>query len=125
MKSWFAAFCIRGGNGRYFYMKTILLGFIMLGFVGTALAVDRVELDNRVRTLTAKFEAMQARPGVAIPAATLRQAQGIILFESTKAGFLFAYQGGGGVAIVKDMKQGTWSPVGFMGASQASLGFQA
>ncbi len=111
-------------------MKTIILGFIMLGFVGAAFALPfvpakPVELDNRIRTLTAKFEAFQSRPEVAIPAETLRNAQGIILMDSTKAGFLFAYQGGGGVAIVKDMHQGVWSPVAFMGASEASFGFLA
>ena len=46
----------------------------------------------------------QSRPDVAIPAETLRNAQGIILLEGTKAGFVFAYQGGGGVAMVKDTK---------------------
>ena len=96
----------------------------MLGFVGTALAVDRVELDNRVRTLTAKFEAFQSRPDKAIPAETLRRAQGIVLLDRTKAGLVFAYQGGGGVAMVKDPKLGKWSPVAFMSASEASLGFQ-
>ena len=44
------------------------------------------------------------------PAETLRKAQGIILLDRTKAGFLFAYQGGGGVAMVKDAKQGQMEP---------------
>ena len=59
-----------------------------------------------------------------IPAETLRQAQGIILLDRTKAGFLFAYQGGGGVALVKDATLHKWSPVAFLDANEASLGFQ-
>src|SRR6185436_1491829 len=38
---------------------------------------------------------------------------------------IFAYQGGGGVALVKDAKTDKWSPAAFLGASEASLGFQA
>ena len=96
----------------------------MLGVGASALAVDQVELDRRIRTLTIKFEEMQAKPGKRIPAENLRQAQGIILLDRTKAGFIFAYQGGAGLAMVKDAKSGSWSPPAFMNANEASLGFQ-
>ncbi len=105
-------------------MKTKMLGLMLLSFAGTALAVDRAELDNRIRTLTAKFEALQQDPGKRVPAEDLRKANGIVLLDRTKAGFLFAYQGGSGVAMVKDGKTGQWSPVGFLAANEASLGFQ-
>jgi SH3 domain-containing YSC84-like protein 1 len=88
------------------------------------MAVERTELDARVRALTAKFEEMQSKPDKAIPSGVLRKAQGIILLDRTKAGFVFAYQGGGGVAMVKDPRSGNWGPVAFLGASEASLGFQ-
>ena len=97
---------------------------MILSFAGSALAIDKAELDNRIRTLTAKFEAMQEKPDKRIPAENLRKAQGIVLLDRTKAGFIFAYQGGGGVALVKDPKTQKWSPVAFVGANEASLGFQ-
>ena len=71
-----------------------MLTLIPLAFAATAMAVDKAELDNRVRTLTSRFEAMQQRPDRRIPAENLRKAQGIVLLDRTKAGFIFAYQGG-------------------------------
>jgi lipid-binding SYLF domain-containing protein len=52
----------------------------------------------------AEFQAMQARPDKRVPAEVLGKARAIILLDRTKAGFVFAYQGGGGVAMVKDKK---------------------
>jgi lipid-binding SYLF domain-containing protein len=66
---------------------------------------------------------MQEKPEHQIPADVLQKAHGIILLDRTKAGFIFAYQGGSGVAMVKD-KKGHWSPLAFMKADEASLGFQ-
>ena len=106
-------------------MKKIMLGLALLGFAGTALAIERPELDNRIRLLTARLEEMQARSDKGIPASVLENAQGIILLDRTKAGFLFAFQGGSGVALVKDPRTKTWSPPAFIGASEISLGFQA
>ena len=105
-------------------MKTITLSLLLLGFAASALAVDKVELDNRIRTLTARFDAIQQKPDKRISADNLNKAQGIILLDRTKAGFLFAYQGGSGVAMVKDPKTETWSPAAFLDANEASLGFQ-
>ena len=83
-----------------------------------------MELDNRILTLTEKFESFQHLPDKRIPPATLRKARGIILLDRTKAGFVFAYQGGGGVAMVRDANSNQWSPVAFLDANEASLGFQ-
>jgi len=105
-------------------MKTALVGLFLLGFAATALAIDKAELDNRIRTLTAKFEAMQQKPDKSIPAETLGKAKGIVLLDRTKAGFVFAYQGGGGVAMVKQGNSEKWSPAAFLSANEASLGFQ-
>ncbi len=105
-------------------MKTKIIGLVLLGLATAALAIEPQELDNRLRALTDKFDAFQHQPDKCIPAETLRQAQGIILLDRTKAGFLFAYQGGGGVALVKDAKLDKWSPVAFLDANEASLGFQ-
>ena len=95
-----------------------------MGGVLSALAIGKSELDDRVRMLTAKFEALQQKPDKAVPAEILRQAKGVILLDRTKAGFIFAYQGGGGVAMVRDSTGGKWSPVAFLSANEASLGFQ-
>ena len=105
-------------------MKSIIVVLILLGAVGSTLASNKADLDNRIRKLTSRFEALQAKPDKAIPAATLRQAQGIILLDRVKAGFIFAFQGGGGVALVKDPKTEKWSPAAFLSATEASLGFQ-
>jgi SH3 domain-containing YSC84-like protein 1 len=71
-----------------------------------------------------KFEVMQSKPDKRIPAENLRKAKGIILLDRTKAGFIFAFQGGSGLAMVKDVTTGQWSPPAFVSASEASLGFQ-
>jgi lipid-binding SYLF domain-containing protein len=105
-------------------MKRAIAAVFVLGFAATALAIDKTELDNRIRTLTAKFEAMQGKPDRSIPAETLRKAKGIVLLDRTKAGFIFAYQGGGGVAMVKNGNSDKWSPAAFLSANEASLGFQ-
>jgi len=105
-------------------MKVLMLSLLLLGFVSPVLAVDRAELDDRIRMLTGKFEALQAQPDKRIPVDVLRKAQGIILLDTTKAGFMFAFQGGDGVAMVKD-KWGNWSPVAFLNRNEGSFGFQA
>src|SRR5262245_39457426 len=92
------------------HMKTLTLGLLLLGSASATLAIDKAGLDYRIRMLTAKFEAMQAKPDKAIPAENLQRAQGIILLDRTKAGFLFAYQGGAGVALVKEPRSEKWSP---------------
>jgi lipid-binding SYLF domain-containing protein len=113
-----------GQRMKIFQTKTLLSGLILWSCVLTAFAADQKQLDERVRTLTAKFETMQQRTDKAIPADVLRKAQGIILLDRTKAGFIFGYQGGGGLAIVREAKNKTWGPVAFLGAGEASLGFQ-
>ncbi len=107
-----------------FAMKTTVLVLILTGFATSAFAIDQAQLDNRIRTLTAKLVAMQEKPDRCIPADKLREARGIILLDRTKAGFLFAYEGGNGVALVKDPKTGQWSAPAFVSAFDASLGFQ-
>jgi lipid-binding SYLF domain-containing protein len=71
-----------------------------------------------------KFEEMQAKPEKRIPAENLRKALGVVLLDRTKAGFIFAFQGGAGLAMVKDAKWGRWSAPAFVTANEASLGFQ-
>jgi lipid-binding SYLF domain-containing protein len=105
-------------------MKFLIMSLLLLGLAAPARAIDRSELDKRILKLTAKFEEMQSKPDKRIPAENLRKAQGIILLDRTKAGFIFAYQGGGGLAMVKDAKTGQWSPPAFVSANEGSLGLQ-
>ena len=106
---------------------TKIATLMAMGLAGLAcLGASRAQandLDGQLHRLTAKFEAMQQKPGNSVPADLLRKAQGIVLLDRTKAGFLFAYQGGGGVALVRDAS-GNWSPPAFLMANEASLGLQ-
>ncbi len=104
-------------------MKKTLTTLLVLSVAWAAPALDKAELDQRAGKLLLKFDSLQAKPDKRVPPEVLHRAQGIILLDRTKAGFVFAYQGGGGVAMVKD-KKGKWSPLAFMKANEASLGFQ-
>jgi lipid-binding SYLF domain-containing protein len=104
-------------------MKAILLGLTLMGGLTPVLAADRAELDERILQLTEKFGAMQQKPDRAIPAEVLSRAAGIVLLDRTKAGFGFAFQGGGGVVMVKN-NLGHWSAPAFLTANEASFGFQ-
>jgi lipid-binding SYLF domain-containing protein len=105
-------------------LKMLLSIAMMMLTLSSAVAADRVELDNRILKLTTKFEAMQAKPGKAIPAKLLRNAKGIVLLDRTKAGFIFGYQGGAGLAMVRDSVTQEWSAPAFYNANEGSVGFQ-
>src|SRR5258708_4559946 len=113
---------IKGGH--LIVAEPLIIGLLLLGFALTALAGDRADLDYRLRKFAIKFEAMQAKADKRIPADELRKAQGIVMLDRTKAGFLFAYEGGGGVGMVKDPQTQQWSAPAFLSAGDASLGFQ-
>lgn len=105
-------------------LKAFLVGVALLGVGASVMAVEKAVLESRIRKLTLKFEAMQRQPRKRIPIDTLRAAQGIVLLDRTRAGLIFAFQGGSGVAMVKDHKSGQWGPVAFVSANEASLGIQ-
>src|SRR5215472_16342850 len=86
-------------KGRSVCLISFITGLAFLGFCGTVPGADRAELDQRMHKLAIKLQVLQSKPDKRIPAENLRKAQGIILLDRTKAGFLFAYQGGGGVAM--------------------------
>lgn len=104
-------------------MKKLVLVWCMVWLAGSAFGIERPVLEQRAQKLIAEFDAMQQRPDKRVPAELLQKAHGIILLDRTKAGFVFAYQGGSGLAMVKD-NHGRWSPLAFMKANEASLGFQ-
>jgi lipid-binding SYLF domain-containing protein len=105
-------------------MRVLIALCLVLGCTVSARAIDKPELDKRLGKLRVKLETLQSKSDKRIPAQTLRKAQGIVLLDRTKAGFIFAYQGGGGVAMVKDAKSGKWGAPAFLSANEASLGFQ-
>jgi lipid-binding SYLF domain-containing protein len=105
-------------------MKMLIASLMLLGAACSALGANRGDLDYRLRKLTWKLEDMQAKVDKRVPAELFRQAQGIILLDRTKAGFVFAYEGGSGVAMVRDTQSHQWSAPVFLKANEASLGFQ-
>jgi SH3 domain-containing YSC84-like protein 1 len=105
-------------------MRFLITVLLLLGLAAPARAIDKADLDKRIRTLTTKFQIMQAKPDKRIPAENLRKARGVILLDRTKAGFIFAFESGGGLAMVKDAKSESWSAPAFMRANEASLGLQ-
>jgi len=115
--------CTLTGKGTIMKKIAILFALGLAGALSLCASETQADLDSRIRTLTAKFDAMQQQSDKRVPADILRKAQGIILLDRTKAGFIFAYQGGNGVAMVKD-RHGDWSPVAHLIATEASLGFQ-
>jgi lipid-binding SYLF domain-containing protein len=104
-------------------MKSIISAVLVLSVVYSAMAVDKAELDNRIRKLQSKLELMQSKPDKNVPAADLKAAKGIILLDRSKGGFVFAFQGGSGVAMVRDSR-GRWGAPAFYSANEASVGFQ-
>jgi len=105
-------------------MKTLFIGLLLVGLSLSAQAVTRSDLDKRLRLLAAKFEEMQAKPDKRISAEILRKASGIIMLQCARGGLVFGYQGGKGVAMVKDPKSGQWSPPAFVSANEGSFGAQ-
>jgi lipid-binding SYLF domain-containing protein len=97
---------------------------LFLSLAVSGLAAERANLDQRIRKLSDRFEAMQAKPNKRISPEVLRRAHGMILLDGTRAGLLFAYQHGGGVAMVKDSQTGEWGPASFLGANEVSNGLQ-
>jgi lipid-binding SYLF domain-containing protein len=102
--------------GRYF------LTVFVLAWAAAATAETQGELDNRVRKLMAEFESLQGNPEARIPAEKLAKAVGVIVMERTKGGFVFGYERGFGVAMVKN--KGDWSPFSFMNSNEGSFGAQ-
>lgn len=93
-------------------MKTRIIGLITVALAATAFGADKAELDQRIHSLTAKFEALQRQPDKMIPADRLAGAQGIVLVDRSKSGE--------GVALVKDTKTGEWSSAAFVRADATS-----
>ena len=62
----------------------LLAGLLFLGLAVSGLAAERDNLDQRIRNLADRFEAMQAKSGKRISPEVLRKAQGIILLDGPR-----------------------------------------
>lgn len=103
-------------------VRTLAPAILVLGLATTAFAQTKTELDARVRKLMAQFDSLQANAEARIPAEKLRKAMGVIVMERTKGGFVFGYEQGFGVAMIKN--KGNWSPFSFMSSQEGSFGAQ-
>jgi SH3 domain-containing YSC84-like protein 1 len=103
-------------------MRNVLLTTLVLSLAATALAESKSELDDRVRKLMAKFESLQANAEARIPAEKLKKARGVIVMDRTKGGFVFGYENGFGISMVKD--KGKWGAFSFMNSHEGSFGAQ-
>jgi len=83
-------------------MRILMTALLLFGLAAPARAINKADLDKRILTLTTKFQIMQGKPDKRIPAENLRRAKGVILLDRTKGGFIFAFESGGGLALVKD-----------------------
>jgi lipid-binding SYLF domain-containing protein len=106
-------------------MKKLFAALMLFAVANAALALTHEELDNRINALAAKLDEMQRKPDKAIPADLLAKAQGIILLEKVKGGLVFGYEGGHGIAMVREGRTHRWSPAAFMASSASSFGLQA
>jgi len=95
---------------------------LLLGLAATASADTKAELDNRVRKLMAKFDALQADPAARIPAEKLQKATGVIVMERNKGGLVFGYENGFGIAMIRN--DGKWGAFSFMNSHEGSFGAQ-
>jgi lipid-binding SYLF domain-containing protein len=105
-------------------MKTLVIGLILVGLNLSAAAASRADLDQRLRGFAAKFEEMQAKPDKRIPADALRRACGIIMVQRAGGGFVLGYQGGNGVAMIKNAQTGQWSAPAFVNFNEGTFGAQ-
>ena len=103
-------------------VMTLAPAILVLGLTTSAFAHTKSELDNRVRKLMAQFDSLQANAQARIPAEKLKEATGLIVMDRTKGGFIFGYEQGFGVAMVKN--KGGWSPFSFMSSHEGSFGAQ-
>jgi lipid-binding SYLF domain-containing protein len=104
---------------------SLFTGLMILGCAGLAMAgPSKTELDKRIANLTTELGSMQDKPDKKIPAENFRKARGIILMDRTKGGLVFSYQGGSGVALVRNGKNDKWGPAAFISGSEAGFGLQ-
>ena len=102
-----------------------ILSIIVLGATFTYAGPFKktpAELDAKFAAAELRLDELQAKPGKAIPAAVLANAQGIVILRKLKVGLGIGAEAGGGVALVKN--NGAWSAPAFVSAAEGSWGIQ-
>jgi SH3 domain-containing YSC84-like protein 1 len=105
-------------------MKALVIGILVLATGLSAQAITRGELDRRVEKLAMKFTELQDNPATRIPPDLLRRAVGIVLVQTSRGGFIFGYQGGYGVMMVREPNSAQWSAPVFLTSNEGTFGAQ-
>src|SRR3974377_2300779 len=102
-------------------MKKIVICLMAVFTAGAAFCDEKAERDTETKTLSAKLGVMQSKSDKAIPAAELQKAVGVVLLDRIKAGFGFAYEGGGGVALLRAPKGKNWGQPAFLASNNGNF----
>jgi lipid-binding SYLF domain-containing protein len=102
----------------------MLIVVLLAGLVFPALGADKADLEKKLGLLSAKFEELQAKPDKAVPADNLKRACGVVLLYRVKGGLVFGYEGGSGVAMIRNGVSNRWSAPVFMKSNEGSFGAQ-
>ena len=105
-------------------MKRMLIVVLLAGLVFPALGADKADLEKKLGLLSAKFEELQAKPDKAVPADNLKRACGVVMLYRVKGGLVFGYEGGSGVAMIRNGVSNRWSAPVFMKSNEGSFGAQ-
>ncbi len=85
---------------------------------------NRDRLDEKIEKAMERLDDIQRNPETRISPSVLEDALGIIIIQQFKAGIGIGAQGGGGVALVRDRRNGHWSPPAFVANAEGSYGWQ-
>jgi len=107
-------------------IRTYFLPLVLVGaFLFSPLeGVTKRKAESRLKEVTKVFERQQASSDTRIPAATLKDAYGIIIMKQYRAGFIFGAKGGHGIAMARDQESGEWSAPTYLKSGEGSFGLQ-
>lgn len=100
----------------------VLMSVLACSMALVASPVSAEGLQDEVDQATTIIERFQAVPEKALPAAVLKDAQGLAIMTVIKAGFVLSGRGGKGVVVART-KNG-WSGPSAIGTGGAGFGFQ-
>jgi lipid-binding SYLF domain-containing protein len=115
---------VNTGKWRRVGILGVLLAITFAVGVVEVAGKDRTKLDVLIRQSGDLLDLLQADPKKAIPAQVLAKAEGIVIMQEYKAGFVFGVKGGRGVAMVREHGKGRWSPPAIVNSGEGSFGWQ-
>ena len=105
--------------------KLHILTLIFIFLLTVPLSADKQsKLNQRINRMTLDIDLIMNDKGTRIPAVILQKADGIIILRQFKVGVGLGVKAGGGIAMVRDDKTGTWGAPSFMKAGEWSWGLQ-